>query len=79
MATENGQDSVLGFRPTPALRSRLEAARPACAEDLDVQASSVSWQLLLPWLLNKAMDQLGIPRANGSESDALSTNAEAPR
>ena len=68
MATENGQDSVLGFRPTPALRSRLEASKSVVAERMDIQPTSLSWQVLLPWLLNRALDDLGIAKAACSES-----------
>lgn len=58
------EPQLMVFRPTDALRRRLEASKPIIAEKLD-QAGTISNQLAIPWLLNYAMDQLGVSR-NGT-------------
>jgi hypothetical protein len=73
MASPNGQDPVLHFRTTPALRARLDAARPVVAKREDLRIESINGQLLISKLLNLALDQLGIPRTS-DEPDAADLN-----
>lgn len=62
MASESVRDTLLHFRATPALRTRLEAAKPLIAKREDVRLEQVTVQLLLSRLLRLALETLGVPQ-----------------
>lgn len=57
----NDKDSVLGFRPSAELRQRLEFAKTSLAKSIGCMPDHITWQILLPSLLNEAMDARGVP------------------
>ncbi len=67
MAEDIRENPAMLFRPTESLRKRLDAAKQAVALASDMLERSVTYQFQIPWLLNRAMDALGVPRANGED------------
>lgn len=63
-------DYVLGFRPhraDPGLMARLDASIPVVSKVFGLAIGEITYQNLIPLLLNHAMDVLGVPA--GTQDD----------
>lgn len=67
--TKERDPQLMVFRPTEALRRRLDAGKAAVARRLDQTERSITGQIELVWLLNYALDALEVPRVVGSLVD----------